>query len=69
LAAECKAIFILSRIWTATGLLNESEVDYALIKENGSRDKACNDTDICISIPVWLASLTMHIEGLIDGRG
>jgi hypothetical protein len=69
LAAESEAVFTFGRAWTTTGLLNKSEIDRALIEGNGSRDEACNGTNVCVGVPVRLIGLTMHVEGLVDGRG
>jgi hypothetical protein len=68
LSMEGEAIFTLGRAWSTTSLLNESKVDYSLVKENGSRDKACDNTNVGVGIPVGLTGLAMHIEGLFDGR-
>jgi hypothetical protein len=69
LAAEGEAVFTLSRAWTTTSLLNEGKINRVLIEGNGSRDEICNGTDICIGVPVWLASLAVRIKGLVDGGG
>jgi hypothetical protein len=61
LMAESKAVFIFSRVWTTMGLLNKSKINYILIKEDESRDKACDCTDICISVSVRLTGLAMHV--------
>jgi hypothetical protein len=68
LSTESKTIFMLSRAWSTASLLNESEVDCSLVEGNKSRDKACDSTNVGISIPVGLASLAMRVEGLFDGR-
>jgi hypothetical protein len=69
LLMESKAIFMLSRVWSTTGLLNVGDVDYSLVERNRSRDKACNGTDIGIGIPVELTSLVMRVKGLFNSRG
>jgi hypothetical protein len=69
LAAEGKAVFTLGGAWTTTGLLNESKINRALIEGDGSRDKVCNDTDVCVDVPVCLIGLTVRVEGLINGGG
>jgi hypothetical protein len=68
LMAESKAVFILSRVWTTMGLLNKSKINCILIKEDESRDKAYDCTDICIRVLVRLIGLAMHVQDLIDGR-
>jgi hypothetical protein len=67
LAVESKAVFTLSRAWTTTGLLDKSKINRALIEGDGSRDKACDGTNVCVGVPVRLAGLTVRVEGLIDG--
>jgi hypothetical protein len=67
LLTKSEAIFTLGRAWSAASLLDEGEVDCSLIEGNGSRDEACNGTNIGVGIPVGLTSLAMRIEGLFDG--
>jgi hypothetical protein len=69
LAVEGKAIFTFNKAWTTTGLLNESEINCMLIKRNRGRDEMCDGTDVCVSVPVWLAGLTIRIKSLVDSRG
>jgi hypothetical protein len=69
LSTESKTIFTLSRAWSTASLLNESEVDRSLVEGNGSRDEACNGTNVGVGIPVGLTSLAMRVESLIDGGG
>jgi hypothetical protein len=69
LSTKSETIFTLSRAWSAAGLLDESEVDCSLVEGNGSRDEACNSTNVGVGVPVGLTGLAMHVEGLFDGRG
>jgi hypothetical protein len=69
LAAESEMVFTFSRAWTIMGLLDESKINCTLIKRDRSRDKACDSTDVCVGVPVQLAGLTMHVEGLVDSGG
>jgi hypothetical protein len=69
LLMESKAIFTLGRAWSTASLLKESEIDYSLVKRNGSQNKACNSTNIGVGISVRLTGLAMRVEGLFDGRG
>jgi hypothetical protein len=66
LAAESEAIFTFSGTWTTTGLLDEGKVDRALVEGNRCRDKTCDGTDVCVSVPVRLTGLSMCVEGLIN---
>jgi hypothetical protein len=69
LAAESEAVFTFGRAWTTTGLLDKSEIDRALVEGDRSRDEACDGTNVCVGVPVRLTSLTMRVEGLVDGKG
>jgi hypothetical protein len=69
LGAEGEAIFTFGRMWTTVSLLNKDKINCVLIEGDRSRDEACNDTDICVGVPVGLTSLAMRVEGLIDGKG
>jgi hypothetical protein len=68
LLTESKTIFTLNRAWSTASLLDESEVDRSLVEGNGSRDKACDGTNVGVGIPVGLTGLAMRVEGLFDGR-
>jgi hypothetical protein len=67
LSTESEAIFTLSRAWSTASLLDESEVDCLLVEGNGSRNEACNSTNVSVGISVRLAGLAMRVEGLLDG--
>jgi hypothetical protein len=69
LAAESKAVFTLGRAWTTTSSLNKGKINRTLIKGDRSRDETCDSTNVCVGVPVRLAGLTVHVEGLVDGRG
>jgi hypothetical protein len=66
LSTESKTIFTLSRAWSTASLLDESEADCSLVEGDGSRDEACNGTNVGVGIPVGLTGLAMHVEGLFN---
>jgi hypothetical protein len=49
-------------------LLKKSKINCALIEGDWGRDKMRDSTDVCVGVLVRLTSLTMRVEGLIDGR-
>jgi hypothetical protein len=57
---------MLDRAWTTTSLLNESKVDYVLVEGHRSEYKVCDSMNICIGVSIWLAGLTVHVEGLVN---
>jgi hypothetical protein len=69
LVVEDEAIFMLSRAWATTDLLDESKINCTLIKGNGGRDEMRDGTDVCVSVSVRLAGLTVCVEGLVNSGG